>query len=228
MKILIPFVLVLSVSGCVTKSTHTEGDREVQDQTLKAGEVVRGSIEAAKAAIADGKPEQAASLLEIGARAGGDIVENMKQQQDVHNPPENALPYSPENSAKARERSTKEHSESVWLKVLAIAGPVLSVGATLAGMPWLASIFPALTGKIGKWAQTGSQIIASVRAKAEASGGSIDVRDVLEIAKEKNVSAGIQGIVKKYADKLEGSMGHKFEMKLDEPAQPSGSAPAGQ
>lgn len=219
-------ILALALAGCVTKSTHTEGDREVNDQTLKAGEVVQGNIVAAIAKIDDGKPLEAKSLLEIGALAGADVVANMQQQLEVHGPPEKSEPYSAAASEAARQRSTESHENNTLDVILAVGSAAAGIAATMAGMPWLSSLFPALTGKIGKWAKAGSDIITAVRTKAEAQGGSIDVRDILEISKEKNVTAGIQKIVTKYVDKKEEELGKKFIMKLEEDPEPEPTPPA--
>lgn len=224
MKTLFLSAVMLALFGCVSSSTHTEGDREVGDQTMKAGGVVVESIEQAKAKIEEGKPEEAKTLLEIGARAGRDVILNMKQQAQVHGSPKAPQPpYSAETSAKAREKSTKEHENNTLGVILGVGGVVLGIGATLAGMPWLANMFPALTGKVGKWAQTGSQILTAVRSKAESSGGSIDIRDVLDIAKTFNVNAGIQDFVKKKVDAHEEAMGHDFTMKLAPATAPEGA-----
>jgi hypothetical protein len=219
-------LLALCWAGCVTKSTTTEGDREVLHQTAGAVHVVQESLSRASAAIEEGNPQEAKSLLQIGARAGADIQANMEQQLEVHGPPENPLPYSQEASAKARERSTKEHASSGWVTTALVAGGVVcSVAATLAGMPWLANLFPALTGKIGTWAKTGSQIITAARALGERNGGTIQVKDLLAIAKERNVAAGIQDIVVRNVDALEEKLGVDFQVKLDPPA-PAPVAPA--
>ncbi len=203
-------LLALGIGGCVTKSSHTEGDREVNDQTMKAGAVVVDAAAAAAAAIDAGEPAKAKTLLEQGAIAGAEIVKNAKQQEGVHGPPvRNDLPeFSPDASAAARKKSTDDHASGKWVTpTLMVLGMVGSVAATLAGMPWLARLFPVLTGKIGKMAKAYVATINTVRTVAEAQGGAIDVGTVLAIAKDKNVQAGIQDIVAAHAHAHEQAMG---------------------
>lgn len=219
-------LVALCCAGCVTKSTTTEGDREVLHQTAGAADVVQDKISEAVVKIEEGKPQEARSLLEIGARAGADIQANMKQQLEVHGPPEVVAPYSQEASAKARERSTAEHSESWGLKVMAVVGPIVGVAATIAGMPWISNLFPALTGKIGQLAKAGLQTITAARAVAERNGGSIGVKDLLTIAKERNVTAGVQDLVVKEVASLEKKMGLDFKMKLVQPPESTATAAA--
>ncbi len=209
--------LLVTLGGCVTKSSHTEGDREVNDQTMKAGEVVVAAAAQAADLIDAGRPAEAKSLLAQGAVAGAEIIKNAKQQEGVHGAAVAPAPaFSPEASEKARQKSTDDHASGKWVPIaMGIAGAALSVAATLAGMPWLAQLFPALTGKIGKMAKTGVQIITAARAAGEANGGTLQVVDLLKIAKDKNVSAGIQDLVTKHVDAHEEAMGHDFEIKLD-------------
>ncbi len=206
-----PVVLVLALvcgGGCVTQSSHTEGDREVQQQTQAAAEFIVAAMDEASAFINANKCAEAKASLQKATVAANDVVLNMKQQQGVHGPPENKPPYSPENSDKARKKSDGDHESGKWVKpVLGILAAVGGVAATLAGMPWLAQLFPVLTGKIGKMAKAGVAIVNTVRDKAEKNGGSIDVKTVMEIAQDKNVSAGIQDLVKKEAHKHEEAMG---------------------
>jgi len=194
--------IAFSAVGCVTKSTVTEGDREVIDQTGKA-------IDKADSCISEGKVEESRAILAVAR-------ENVSHQQKVHGTPEKPVDFSMEASKAARDKSTQEHASGSWiLPTLTVLGAICGIAASAAGMPFLAPIFPALAGKLGKWATTGSQIITAVRAKAEEQGGSIHVADILSIAKEKNVSAGVQKLVTKYADKHEEAMGHDFGMNLD-------------
>ena len=88
-------------------------------------------------------------------------------------------------------------------------------------MPWLAGLFPVLAGKVGKLAEAGVKIIAFAREKAEKQGGSLEVKDLLQIAKEENVLAGVQKLATKKADALEEKLGLDFKVKLaDEPVEP--------
>ncbi len=207
---LVALALALAMGGCVTQSSHTEGDREVNDQTMKAGAVVQDAIAAAVSAYETGKAAEAKTLLAQGAIAGAEIVKNAKQQEAVHGAPVRTdLPaFSPEASDAARKKSADDHASGKWVvPTLTVLGAVGGIAATLCGMPWLAQLFPALTGKIGKMAKTYVATINTVRTVAEAQGGAIDVGTVLAIAKDKNVQAGIQDIVALHAHAHEEAMG---------------------
>lgn len=205
---LVGALVLMSIAGCVTRSSTTEGDREVEDQTEKAGVEVQQRIAQAAAKLDEGKVAEAKSLLEIGARAGVEIEKNMAQLRKVHGPPENPLPFSPENSAAARKKSDDDHASGKWIvPTLTVLGALGGIAVSLMGMPWLAQVFPALTGKIGKMAKAGVETINSARAVAEVNGGQLDLRTLLEIAKDKNVTHGIQDIVAMHAHAHEEAAG---------------------
>lgn len=202
-------VVALCIGGCITKSSHTEGDREVNDQQKKAGAVVVESNRAAIDALDAGDSVKAKTLLEQGAIAGVEIVKNAEQQETVHGAAVAPAPtFSPEASDKARQKSTDDHASGKWVvPTLTVLSALGGIAVTLAGMPWLAQVFPVLTGKIGKLAQAGVEIVNTVRAKAEANGGTIDLKNVLEIAKDKNVSAGVQKLALAHSHAHEDAMG---------------------
>lgn len=221
---LLAFAIIAAI-GCTTSGTYTESDREVHDQTVQGTQLAIADIEDARAQIpaesdAKLKLDQAQQKLEV-------VALNNAQQEQVHGKPEAKTPFSPEASKAKREKSTKDHATPGWVGVaLGIGGTVLGAAATLFGMPWLAPIFPKLAGKLGAMAKTGVQIITAVRAKAETQGGSIHITDLLEIAKDKNVQAGVQALVTKTADAHEEEMGHEFKMKLDStPAEIAAATP---
>lgn len=212
MKYFAAILMVLAIftcSGCVTQSSHTEGDREVNDQTMKAGEVVVGAAAGAQAAIEAGDLKKARSLMAQAAIAGTEIVKNAKQQEGVHGAAENPAPvFSPENSEKARQKSSDDHASGKWVgPTLTVLGALGGIAAAVCGMPWLAQLFPALTGKIGKMAKAYIETTNSVRAVAEANDGQVDLKTFLEIAKDKNVSHGIQDIVALHAHAHEEAAG---------------------
>ena len=207
--------LVLGGLGCVTKSTHTEGDRQVNAQTRGAAEAVEKSVEQVRSTLPEGS--EGWTMLGLGLRALSDVKANSDQQEQVHGAPKESKPYTAENAKAARERSTQEHSESGLTKILIGAGSVVAtaVGAWF-GMPWLAGIFPKLAGVWGKVGQTGIQIVTQLRKEAEA-GGSITPKRILEVAKEYNVTAGVQDLVSKEATALEEKLGYTPTIKLDAP-----------
>jgi len=225
MRILACVLALGAVGGCVTQSTVTEGDRQVLDQADKGGAVVDEKLAAAAAQLPEGSPARILLLEAAGVHAV--VRENVQQQVAVHGPPETSQPFSAEASRAAREQSKKDHAGGKLLgTVLAVGGVLAGVAATLAGMPWLAQAFPVLTGKIGKLAATGTRIFAFVREKAEANGGQIGIREMLKIAKEENVLAGVQKLAVRSADKLEEKLGLDFKMKLEGPPPAPAPQPA--
>jgi hypothetical protein len=228
MRILIVLLGVVAggAAGCVTSGTHTEGDRQVNTQTFGAAEVARSSMEEAQKALPEGSTGW--TMLGVGIRAAVDIQKNAQQQEEVHGPPKEPKPYTAENAAAARDLSTKEHAESGLTKILVGAGGIVAgLAGAWFGMPWLAQFFPKLAGKWGVIGQTGIQIVTALRKKSEESGGRIGTKELLAIAKEYNVTAGVQDLVKKEASALEAKLGYTPTVKLEEPAaEPAASPPA--
>lgn len=213
---MVVLALGMWVGGCTTANTVTEGDRQVNRQTLGAVEKAQELLDALRAK--DGLDH---GMISIGAQALLDIRENALHLESVQGAPENPKPYTPENSKAARELSAKDHAGGSWLMpALGIGGAIAGVAATLAGMPWLAGLFPSLAGKVGKLAETGVKVITFIREKAEQNGGVIGVGDVLKIAKEENVLAGVQKLAVKKADALEEKLGLDFKVKLDPETPP--------
>jgi hypothetical protein len=216
-------VAILSIAlflvGCTTQSTTTDGDRGVLDQGRQAADVAIAKVQEALtlAAFVQGSPAQGALLFALVALR--DTKLNFEQQIKVHGPPKKSLTYTPENAEAERNRSTESHAGNTWF--WPVAGVVVTIASFLLGMPWLSRLFPALTGVVGKVADTGIEIFTAARKKAEENGGSIDVKDLLAIAKEKNVLAGVQAIVAPKAKALEKKLGVEFTQNLKDPDPPA-------
>lgn len=82
--------LALAVEGCVTKSSHTEGDRQVNAQTHGAAEAAESAMTEARAELAQGS--RGWTMLGLGLQAIADVKANAAQQEKVHGPPKEAPP----------------------------------------------------------------------------------------------------------------------------------------
>lgn len=221
-------VLALAVGGamgCVTASTVTDGDRQVVDQGRKGLEGAIEDLEKARAAATEGS--ESWTMIGLGISRLNDVKRGAAHLQEVHGPPKEPKPYSAENMTAAIAQSKEEHAASGLTNIVYGAGGVLvGIASAYFGMPWLAGIFPKLTGKTGELAKTGVEIFTSIRKKSEESGGSIGTRDMLKIAREFVVSAGVEKLVAKQATAFEEKLGYKPAVKLDEPAASALPAPA--
>lgn len=220
MKTMLAFlVLALAGGGCVTNSSVTDGDRQVNTQTHGAARKVQEALEAIQAAFPGAAPQVAVALAALG-----DVLSNAEHLEKVQGPPKEPKPYTPENARSAREQSEKEHQEG-WITSagLIAGGLVTGLAGALLGMPWLATRFPALAGQVGRFSKTAISIFAAARQKGESMGGALPVKDLLAIAKEHNVTAGVQNWVAKASGKLEEQLGVKFAVKLAE--SPPAAAP---
>lgn len=202
--------------GCVTASTFTEGDREVVHQVKGANEDAIEVLERAQATV----PEKSETwtLIGLGIRNLQEVERAAEYLQEVHGPPKEPKPFTPENLTAAIAKSEEEHASSSFSNIL-VGGLGIAAGAAGAffGMPWLATLVPKLTGKVGELAKTGVEIITAARKKAEEGGGRISVKDLLSIAKEYNVSAGVDDLAKKAATAYEEKLGFNPTIKLQEP-----------
>jgi hypothetical protein len=206
-----------SLLGCVTKSTHTECDRQVNSQTRGAAEVAEKSIGKIRSEFQEGSDGW--TMLGLGLSAIADIKANADQQEKIHGAPETTAAYSPDAARKARERSTKEHeSGGLGGTLLAVGGVAVGVAGALAGMPWLSRMFPQLTGAIGKAAEVGRRIVAFARERFEEKGMPDAAKELLKVASEENADYGIQDFQKKKADALEEKLGLDLKVKLADPA----------
>ena len=216
-------VLALAVGGslgCVTKSTTTDGDRQVVDQSRQAITEAALDLKAAQAQAAEGSKSW--TMIGIGLAKIADAERGLAHLQEVHGPPLEPKIYTQANMDAAIAQSKKEHTESNVGKVLmGIGGLAAGIAGAYLGMPWLSQLFPKMTGKVGEMAKTGVEIFVSMRKKAEESGGSITSKDMLTIAKEFNVSAGIDGMVNKASTAFEEKLGFKPTIKLLDAQAPS-------
>jgi hypothetical protein len=202
--------------GCVTSSTVTDGDRQVVDQVRKANMAAAEDIAKARAAVPEGS--ESWTMMGLGMRKLADVELGTAHLQQVHGLPKESKTYTEAQMQAAIKQSKEEHQSSTFTQILlGVGGVAAGLAGAWFGMPWLAGIFPKLTGKVGELAKTGVEIITATRKKAEENGGMIHIRDVLKIAKEYNVSAGVDVLAKKTATAFEEKLGFAPLIKLDEP-----------
>lgn len=207
-------VLALAVGGCVTSSTVTEGDRQLSHQNAQAAQLILGMTAAITGLPGPGAAKAIAALE--------DIRLNAEQQLANWGPPKEPKEYSPENSKAAREQSVQEHaSGGLGGTLLGILGAAAGIGATLAGVPWVARVFPGIVGVVGKWGPTVTTGVAKVREAFEANGWGEQSKKMLEILHDENVKHGVQKVVEKYAAKVEDKLGLDLKVGLAPTAQES-------
>lgn len=221
-------VLALVVGGslgCVTENSTTDGDRQVVDLSRQAVEEAQGDLKAAQAAVPQGS--QSWTMIGLGLAKLADAQRGMEHLQVVHGPPVERKKYTQEEMDRAIAKSIKDHEESNVGRILySVGGVAAGIAGMWFGMPWLSGLFPALAGKWKAAADTGVQIITSLRKKAEEPGG-LKPKDLLEIATEYGASApkGVDAYMKKEATAFEQKIGFKPTIKLLDPA-PISPAPA--
>lgn len=226
MRIVALILALVVVGGCVTKSTTTEGDREVLHQTVGAVDQAAAAVDQARAAATEGS--ESWTLLGVSLRALRDAKLNVDQQLEVHGSPEKPMPYTAENSTAAREKSKKEHAGTPWgTYAMGALGVIVGAAGAFIGCPWLGRLFPVLTGSAGKLAQAGVDAISRIRTKAEETGGKIEIRDLLGILKDEQVRAGVKDLAAGMAKKTEEKFDTVHEVTLDgpDPIAPLPAAP---
>lgn len=221
-------ILALAVGGamgCATRSTTTDGDRQVEDQARKANAVAVEKVEAARAGSVKGSENW--TLLGLALDALEDVERGTAQLQAVHGPPKEPKIYTKANMDAAIAQSAKDHAGTPWGTIaLGAASAAAGIAGTMLGMPWLSGIFPALAGKWKAVADTGVQIITSLRREAEKPGG-LTPKKLLETAVEYAASApkGVDAYMKTAATAFEEKLGFKPAVKLHEEAH-AAAAPA--
>jgi hypothetical protein len=204
--------------GCVTANTVTDGDRQIVDQGNKAIEHAYVLIAEAREGVEEDSPQW--TMLGVALEAIVDAQRGAAQLQAVHGPPKEPKPYTPENMAAAIAQSKEEHAGTPWGQIaLGVGGVAAGIAGTMLGMPWLSSLFPALAGKWKLAADTGVQIITSLRKEAEESGP-LTPKALLKVANEYGASApaGVGDLLKKAATAYEEKLGYKPAVKLHEEA----------
>ncbi len=226
----LPFVAILALAlggqiGCVTSSTVTDGDRQVLHQGVGALEGAVLDLEGAQAKLAKGS--EAWTMIGLGLAKLEDLERGATHLQAMHGPPKEPKEYSTENMTAAIAQSTKEHAGIPWGSIaVGVGSAAAGIAATMLGMPWLANIFPALSGKWKAAADTGVQIVTALRKKAEETGG-LTPKKLLEIAQEYSITApkGVDAYMKAESTAFEEKLGYKPTVKLEE-RSPSTPVPA--
>lgn len=155
-KLLILAIFSLTLTGCNSKNTVTEGDRKLSHQNEGAADVIIKSVDEAEAV--PGVPPAALDALAPVKPAAKDVKANSKQQLKNWGPPKDPKPYSAAASASSRKQSEKEHESSpIWPYVIAAATTALGVLLRSTGLgaipfigPILSRISPRLAHGAGK------------------------------------------------------------------------------
>ena len=204
--------------GCVTSSTTSEGDRQIEDQARKANAVATEKVEEVRETLVEGSAGW--TLLGLALKALADVERGTAQLQAAHGPPKEPKIYTEANMKAAIAQSIKDHEGTPWGSIaLGAAGVAAGIAGTMLGMPWLSGIFPALAGKWKAMADTGVQIITSLRQESERPGG-LKPLDLLKIAKEYGASApaGVGDLMAKAATSFEEKRGYTPAVKLHQEA----------
>lgn len=159
--------LALGLGGCVTKSTTTGGDLEVNHQTLGAADKAIGRLEAIEPLVAD-RPAVAEAIADAKS-ALVDVKLNAEQQETVHGKPKDEIPYSPTEADKARKKSSSEHAGGGFWKAL------LGIGVTLASLAWA---FLKTTAAKQAVEAVENLAGAGLQVKAKAASGTLTAEDV--------------------------------------------------
>ena len=228
-KLALLAILALAVGGslgCVTKNSTTDGDRQVVDLSRQAVEEAQSDLKAAQAAAP--QSSQSWTMIGVGLAKLADAQRGLEHLQVVHGPPLERKKYTQEEMDLAIAKSIKDHEESNVGRILySVGGVAAGIAGMWFGMPWLSSLFPALAGKWKAAADTGVQIITSLRQKAEEPGG-LKAKDLLTIAREYNASApkGVGDFMEKAATAFEEKLGFRPTVKLPDAQAPVPAAVA--
>lgn len=184
----------------------TEGDRQVNSQTMGAG----GFIEA----TADDPAIK---------QAGSDVKQNsMQLEKNLRLKPESPEPYSPQASLKWRQKAEEEHKIPWWWAALGGVATLI-LGST--GRALLMRLFPAFFGgPVGAGLMAVVGAITRFRNKAdspspvgavpEPGGKEALVKELLSILNNELVTSGAQKYVSALADKIEDKLGLDLKVKL--------------
>jgi hypothetical protein len=166
-------VACLALGGCVTNSTVTEGDREVNHQTLGAAVLTLDLMDSLR-----GVPGIPAEVVAAAYAAVEQVKLNAEHLQGVHGAPQEPKPFTSENAAAARQKSTEEHAQSGWkgiaagaLGVLGFALGFMRYGGPIAqALPWIGPKAAVVIAKAQKWlaGSTGKALDEAVATVAVA------------------------------------------------------------
>jgi len=166
-------VTCLALGGCVTNSTVTEGDREVNHQTLGAAIETLTLLDSLR-----GIPGIPVESVAAAYAAVEQVKLNAEHLQGVHGAPQEPKPYSAENAAAAREKSTQEHAQTGWqgiaagaLGVLGFALGFMRFGGPIAqALPWIGPKAAVVIAKAQKWlaGSTGKALDEATATVAQA------------------------------------------------------------
>jgi hypothetical protein len=171
--LLIASLALMSGGGCVTNSTVTDGDREVNHQTLGAAVATLELLSSL-----GGIPGIPADVVAAAYAAVEQVKLNAEHLQGVHGAPQEPKPFSPENAKAARDKSTQEHADGgLLLKIGGTALTVLGIGLGFMrfggpiaqALPWIGPKAAQVVAKAQKWlaGSTGKALDEAVATVAQ-------------------------------------------------------------
>lgn len=189
----IPGVLALCLwlGACSSKSTVTDGDRQLSHQN-------KGAAQKIKASSTD--PE-----VTVPAE---DIEQNSEQQLKNWGPPQDPKPYAPDASKLARKKSEEEHATpAFWAGLASVGGWLLGFLTRGGGIRLLGSVAPrVLMGPYGAALTAVIEGIARVRERAKETPAGLTQEMIMEELLKSQSDPAIRDIIK--------NMAHKIEEKL--------------
>lgn len=185
------FALALG-GGCITQSTVTEQDRQVNWQTLGAAEEVVTQIRNLRPLVSG--VAGAGLMLDAAEAALEDIILNARLHVEIHGPPKKQERYSKPEAASARKAAKESHAAGGFWKTVAgifLSGIGLVLGFQRYGgpivqaIPWLGEKAAPLMAKVQKWmaGSTGKALDEATATVATArKEGSLPIDTIKNIA----------------------------------------------
>lgn len=196
----VTFLVLLSV-GC---AQYTNGDAQVDNQSIGAAQDIELKAAAGTAALAANDPATAAAALAAIAAEAKDIEANAAQQIAVHGGAasfQGLTAYSPQASAAARQTSQNDHTnkwyDKLWAGIVAGAMGAAAVIKIARSIPGVGTFFdgPAVAAL-----DAGFDLIGNLHAKAQ--NGTVTATDVTGGVEELLKNPALAKYEKAILDKL--------------------------
>jgi hypothetical protein len=172
-------ILAFVVGGIMGCTTYTNGDAQVDNQTMGAGQDIQKQVSVLQDPAV--VPDAASKALNQIIADAQDVVANGKQQIDVHGGPAaftGLTAYNATASLAARTQSSTDHSTPWYLKLLyGITGFVAGAGAMTAAAMKIPLIGSLLNSVAGKAITALLSHIGDIHGKAQA--GTLTATDVV-------------------------------------------------
>jgi hypothetical protein len=176
---MVVMALALAMTGMIGCTTYTDGDAQVDNQSMGAGQDIVRQVGVLQDASVT--PDAATKALNLILADAQDVVANGKQQIDTHGGPaafKNLTAYNPAASLAARNQSAQDHSTPWYLKALyAVVGFVAGAGSLAAVATKIPLIGTILNSVAGKAIQALLAHIGDIHGKAQA--GTLTATDVV-------------------------------------------------